>query len=41
MSHDIFISYSGKDSNTANVICHELEKNGIRCWMAPRDIPVG
>lgn len=41
MSHDIFISYSSKDSATANAICHELEKNGIRCWMAPRDIPVG
>uniref|UniRef100_UPI0040574FAB toll/interleukin-1 receptor domain-containing protein n=1 Tax=Alistipes sp. TaxID=1872444 RepID=UPI0040574FAB len=37
----MFISYSSKDPNTVNAICHELEENGIRCWMAPRDIPVG
>lgn len=25
----------------AQAVCHELEEHGIRCWMAPRDIPVG
>ncbi len=37
MTHDVFISYSVKDKNTATTICHALEENGIRCWIAPRD----
>lgn len=41
MNHDVFISYSSKNSTAAQAICHELEDSGIKCWMAPRDIPVG
>lgn len=41
MGHDVFISYSSKNSTTAQAICHELEDNGVRCWIAPRNIPVG
>ena len=41
MAHDIFISYSSIDANIANAVCHNLEQGGIRCWMAPRDIPPG
>lgn len=41
MKYDVFISYSSKNTTTAQAICHELEDNGIKCWMAPRDIPVG
>ena len=41
MNHDVFISYSSKNSTAAQAICHELEDKGIKCWMAPRDIPVG
>ena len=41
MNHDVFISYSSKNSAAAQAICHELEDNNIKCWMAPRDIPVG
>ena len=41
MNHDVFISYSSKNSAAAQAICHELEDNGVKCWMAPRDIPVG
>lgn len=41
MGHDVFISYSSKNSTTAQAICHELEDNGVRCWMAPHNIPVG
>ena len=41
MNHDVFISYSSKNSKAAQAICHELEDNGIKCWMAPRDIPMG
>lgn len=41
MEHDVFISYSSKNKNVADAICHVLEGNGIRCWIAPRDIPPG
>ncbi len=39
MSHDVFISYSSWDRPFANAVCGQLEENGVRCWMAPRDIP--
>lgn len=41
MNHDIFISYSSKQKSIADGVCHYLEENGFKCWMAPRDIPVG
>ena len=41
MKHDVFISYSSRNQDVANAICHVLEEADIRCWMAPRDIPVG
>ena len=41
MNHDVFISYSSHDKEAAQAICHTLEQNEIRCWMAPRDIPPG
>ena len=41
MNHDVFISYSSKNPEAAQAICHVLEENGIKCWMAPRDIPLG
>jgi tetratricopeptide (TPR) repeat protein len=41
MAHDVFISYSNKDKPTADAICVALEVNGIRCWIAPRDILPG
>lgn len=41
MNHDVFISYSSQDKDAANAICHVLEENNIRCWIAPRDIPAG
>lgn len=41
MDHDIFISYSSKQKSIADGVCHYLEENGFKCWMAPRDIPVG
>jgi hypothetical protein len=39
MSHDIFLSYSTKDTATALTICEALEREGVRVWMAPRDVP--
>lgn len=41
MNHDVFISYSSQDMEAAQAICHVLEQNEIRCWMAPRNIPPG
>lgn len=41
MNHDVFISYSSQDIEAAQAICHVLEQNEIRCWMAPRNIPPG
>src|SRR5579863_2753706 len=39
MAHDVFISYSQKDKQTADAACAALEAAGIRCWIAPRDVP--
>lgn len=39
--HEVFISYSTKDMLQAETVRDVLEKNGIPCWMAPRDIPGG
>jgi hypothetical protein len=41
MSHDIFISYSSEDKIVADALVAALEKRGIRCWYAPRDIKPG
>jgi hypothetical protein len=41
MSADVFISHSNKDKTIAEAICHQLEANGVRCWIAPRDIQFG
>ena len=37
----IFISHSSKDAAMASDICEFLEKNGNRCFLAPRDIRSG
>ena len=39
--HDVFISYSTKNSDVANKICHVLEQNNLKCWIAPRNIASG
>lgn len=39
--HDVFISYSSKDKPQADAICAVMEREGVRCWMAPRDILPG
>lgn len=41
MAHDVFISYSSKDKPTADAVCATLERTGLRCWIAPRDILPG
>ncbi len=37
----IFISHSSKDKLIADAICARLENQGIRCWIAPRDVNPG
>ncbi|MGH6991941.1 MAG: toll/interleukin-1 receptor domain-containing protein, partial [Caulobacteraceae bacterium] len=41
MAHHVFISYSNADKLIADRVCHALEEKGLRCWIAPRDIPFG
>ncbi len=41
MQHDVFISYSSHDKAAADAVCATLEANGVRCWVAPRDIKPG
>jgi hypothetical protein len=41
VAHDVFISYSSKDKPTADAVCATLERTGLRCWIAPRDILPG
>jgi biotin transporter BioY len=41
MPHDVFVSYASADKPTADAVCATLERNGIRCWIAPRDILPG
>jgi len=39
--YDVFVSYSNKNKPAVDQIVHHLEREGIRCWVAPRDIPAG
>jgi hypothetical protein len=41
MDFDVFISHSSKDKHVADEVCATLERSGIRCWIAPRDIRPG
>lgn len=38
---DCFISYSSKDNAFAERLYEDLQSHGVRCWFAPRDLPVG
>ncbi|WP_295115375.1 toll/interleukin-1 receptor domain-containing protein [uncultured Methanobrevibacter sp.] len=41
MNKDIFISYSSSDQEIAEGICSHFEKNGLSCWIAPRNVRPG
>jgi hypothetical protein len=41
MAHDVFICYSSRDKPVADAVCAVLEAEGVRCWIAPRDILPG
>lgn len=38
---DAFISYASQDARVANAAVGTLERSGIKCWIAPRDVPPG
>jgi TolB-like protein len=40
-THDVFISYASHDSAVANDVSAALESQGIKCWIAPRDVTPG
>ncbi len=39
--YDVFISYSSKDQKIIEALCHYLEAQNLRCFVAYRDIPKG
>ena len=41
MGHDIFIGHSAEDKLVAHQVCDALERGGIKCWIAPRDVTPG
>ena len=41
MSNHVFVSHSHKDAPAAALIVEALEKRGVPCWMAPRDVAPG
>ena len=41
MAHDVFISHSTNNRPVANAVCAALEREAIRCWIAPRDVMPG
>ena len=38
---DVFVSYASQDVSVANSVVEALERQGIRCWIAPRDVNPG
>ncbi len=38
---EVFVSYASQDTAVANAIVEALERNGLRCWIAPRDVRAG
>lgn len=38
---DVFVSHASEDHDLAEAIVVALERERLRCWIAPRDIPAG
>jgi hypothetical protein len=38
VGNDAFVSYASQDSAVANAVVENLEKHGIKCWIAPRNV---
>lgn len=41
MRHRVFISHCEEDHAVALDVCHRIERRGVKCWIAPRDVVVG
>lgn len=41
MAGPVFITYSSRDRDVADVVRAHLESTGMSVWIAPRDVPVG
>jgi hypothetical protein len=41
MKRTVFISHSSQDKKIADAVCNFLEKHGVLCWIAPRDVTPG
>jgi len=41
MAHDVFLSHASPDRAAALAVLEGLERAGIRCWIAPRDVQPG
>ncbi len=39
--YSCFISYSAKDQEFSDRLHADLQGNGVRCWFAPHDMPIG
>jgi TIR domain len=37
----VFVSYASADAAVANTMIETLERGGLRCWIAPRDVTPG
>ena len=38
MGHDVFLSYASPDQEAADALVAALEREGLRCWIAHRDV---
>ena len=38
---DVFVSYASQDKAVADAVVAALERAGLRCWIAPRDVTPG
>lgn len=41
MAHEVFISYTTQNKTAADAVCAGLEREKLRCWIAPRDVLPG
>ena len=40
-SSDVFVSYASQDAAVADAVVAALERHGVKCWVAPRDVTPG
>src|ERR1700728_4113446 len=38
VGNSVFVSYASQDAAVANAIVENLERRGLKCWIAPRDV---